>query len=380
MDFIRGISALLVLAGHLRAAMFVDFSELKNSTIIDKLFYFVTGLGHEAVMVFFVLSGFFVGGTIIKKKNSFQFLNYLIARLSRLWTVFIPALIFTFLIDQIIRFYFPQIIEGEHLLFLNSGPNDEYSTSIITFLSNVMFFQTIFTPVFGSNGPLWSLANEFWYYIFFPLLMICTGFIKRGKYIMFMCFMFLLFSFFIANSLLIGFIIWILGVGVFVVYSKNMISINKGFLIPSLILFLLSLIMSKFHFIGNNFSALNDVLIGICFSFLLISIREFEVSWGLNNYFNRFSIWLSEISFSLYIFHFPIVLLIYSIFYSKKQIILNPLSFIHFTFWFLLIVLISSGFWWLFERNTFIVRNFLSKFINLYTNSNSFKRKSKLKA
>jgi peptidoglycan/LPS O-acetylase OafA/YrhL len=39
-------------------------------------------------------------------------------------------------------------------------------------LSNAANMQTILTPTLGSNGPLWSLANEYWYYILFPLLLL----------------------------------------------------------------------------------------------------------------------------------------------------------------------------------------------------------------
>lgn len=61
-DLIRGCSALLVCLGHLRNTMFVDYSALIHPNIAIKVFYAVTSLGHQAVMVFFVLSGYFVGG------------------------------------------------------------------------------------------------------------------------------------------------------------------------------------------------------------------------------------------------------------------------------------------------------------------------------
>ena len=35
--------------------------------------------------------------------------------------------------------------------------------------SNIFFLQGIYTPTFGTDGALWSLANEFWYYLLFPL-------------------------------------------------------------------------------------------------------------------------------------------------------------------------------------------------------------------
>ena len=77
LDLIRGVSALLVMSGHLRAALFKDFAELgNNASSLEKGFYFITGLGHQAVMVFFVLSGFFVGGSVLKSKNNFNFKNF----------------------------------------------------------------------------------------------------------------------------------------------------------------------------------------------------------------------------------------------------------------------------------------------------------------
>jgi peptidoglycan/LPS O-acetylase OafA/YrhL len=37
-------------------------------------------------------------------------------------------------------------------------------------LGNLVFLQAILVPTWGSNGPLWSLAFEFWFYIWFPTL------------------------------------------------------------------------------------------------------------------------------------------------------------------------------------------------------------------
>ena len=65
LDLVRGLSALLVMLGHLRSFLFLDFGELHGAGVIAKLFYFCTGLGHQAVMVFFVLSGYFVGGSVL---------------------------------------------------------------------------------------------------------------------------------------------------------------------------------------------------------------------------------------------------------------------------------------------------------------------------
>ena len=99
LDLIRGIAALLVMIGHLRAAMFISNLELKNSeqlSYVGKIFYFLTSQGHNSVIIFFCLSGFLVGGSIIHNKSIFNFKTYIIKRLSRLWIPLFPVFILTF--------------------------------------------------------------------------------------------------------------------------------------------------------------------------------------------------------------------------------------------------------------------------------------------
>lgn len=68
LDMMRAVSAFLVLAGLLRSDMFQSYGELapQSSGIffwnISRFAYFSTGLGHQAVILFFALSGFLVGG------------------------------------------------------------------------------------------------------------------------------------------------------------------------------------------------------------------------------------------------------------------------------------------------------------------------------
>lgn len=52
LDVARGASALLVVAGHCRAAFFPPLSSIASPTLIELLFYAGTSLGALAVMVF----------------------------------------------------------------------------------------------------------------------------------------------------------------------------------------------------------------------------------------------------------------------------------------------------------------------------------------
>src|SRR5215467_4133776 len=103
LDMLRGIAAFLVLAGHVRSYVFQSYAELGQGDLLVKAFYFATGLGHQAVIIFFALSGFLVGGRALEDlmTNRFSWSRYFLRRLTRLWIVIIPAMLLTLLFDSI---------------------------------------------------------------------------------------------------------------------------------------------------------------------------------------------------------------------------------------------------------------------------------------
>src|SRR5688572_25521916 len=64
LDMLRAASAALVMIGHVRGLFFVPYADVTDKGWVKQALYFITGLGHEAVMVFFVLSGFFISANI----------------------------------------------------------------------------------------------------------------------------------------------------------------------------------------------------------------------------------------------------------------------------------------------------------------------------
>src|SRR3984893_19323634 len=97
LDFLRATAALLVLLGHTRNAYFHYTDVLAQPGLFLKLFYFITSLPGEAVVIFFVLSGFLIGGSLADslQRGSFDLVRYLIARFVRIYIVYVPALILT---------------------------------------------------------------------------------------------------------------------------------------------------------------------------------------------------------------------------------------------------------------------------------------------
>jgi len=126
LDLVRGLSALLVMFGRLRAFMFLHCGDLRSPGFLTTSFYFATGLGHQAVMVFFVLSGYFVGGSILKSLSGghFAWRAYATARLTLLWMVLVLALMLTRGIDYLGSHWRPGAYAGGlHRSYIYVGPN-----------------------------------------------------------------------------------------------------------------------------------------------------------------------------------------------------------------------------------------------------------------
>lgn len=180
-DAVRTIAALLVVMEHVRALMFQDWAGASH-TPVNAVFYFITGLGADAVVVFFVLSGFWVGGSVLRStsRNRFRWRDYLISRGARLWIALIPAVLLTVLLASIGLAFFPSTdVFGGHPGYHSLVDGDiEEDIKPLVVLGNLFFLQGIAVPVIGTNGPLWSLAYEFWYYVLFPALLVA---VTRGS-------------------------------------------------------------------------------------------------------------------------------------------------------------------------------------------------------
>jgi peptidoglycan/LPS O-acetylase OafA/YrhL len=173
-SLMRGLAALQVAAAHLRAEMFPGLRDIVSPPVYYQVLAFTTGFAHQAVVVFFVISGWLVGGSLLNKldranasagatgDDASPWLAYAIDRLTRLWTVLIPALCLMLLVGVLTQSVDPAR--------LDASTANEYSAT--AFIGNLVGLQTIVVENFGGNYALWSLANETWYYIQFPLLLI----------------------------------------------------------------------------------------------------------------------------------------------------------------------------------------------------------------
>lgn len=329
LDLIRGISAQLVVLGHL-------FS-----------FYNIFGLSHHdnrfliqnfGVIVFFILSGFLIGYSVDNKstKEAYTYRHFFIDRFSRIFIAYLPSLFVIGLIDFI-----------AYKFIGNYNYKDAFNVE--NFIGNMFMLQDfpiqnalgkvlkhpLHLTLFGSARPLWTVAVEWWIYLFF-------GFIYFKK-INYKNIIFLL-PLMIVPFFRIGFggnglsILWFIGLASFFVLKTNPLKENHFFLIALLITAsIVRLLFNNFEVFDLAFSVLVTMALFVYLSYLQNKPKP--------NYFftiiNNSSATLSAFSFSLYLLHYSIIELV-------RGLNLNINIYLQVAFLFILCNLIA----WLFARVT----------------------------
>lgn len=159
LDSCRGLAASIVVFHH----VFTRFSYLypgERRMKIHWLLNFISQLNVEAVLFFFILSGFSIRLSLRKglPVHKTPLNEYFYRRFKRILPLYLIALCFTFICGLAI-----------HQLF-----KPDYS--LRNLIGNLLFLQAPvsykgywFSP-YGENGPLWSLSFEMFYYLLFPVL------------------------------------------------------------------------------------------------------------------------------------------------------------------------------------------------------------------
>lgn len=155
LDCLRFFAAFAVLLGHLKQDGFaLDWMPLSH-------------LSHEAVMVFFLMSGYIITSSTLARPDA-GWREYAVARVSRIYSVALPAVLFSLLVSEAVGRWAPEVaaqiasyrpfrwadVAGS-LLFWNESWTSETQLSL--------------------NAPYWSLCYEVWYYLLFGLWCFVRG-------------------------------------------------------------------------------------------------------------------------------------------------------------------------------------------------------------
>lgn len=287
LNFVRWISASIVMLTHLRNHVFVSYELVQNqNSVVTKLFYFFTQFGDEAVMIFFVLSGFFIGGGILSKasKEKFFFKEYLIDRIARLYVVLIPALALTAIIGFFLTTY--SMIEIKAL-------------TLTDFIGNLFFLQTIYVSEYGNNSPLWSLSYEMFYYLLFPL----SFFVYKGIYRYWSILLIIFLTAIATKEILIYSSVWLLGVILWKL-QRRVIPISL-----SLIIFIGMLVIRRLDLFDFGSKYMEDILFSGSF-FLLANSFIFTERLTFLNKIEKVNEKFANFSYTLYLIHLPLILLL----------------------------------------------------------------------
>jgi peptidoglycan/LPS O-acetylase OafA/YrhL len=175
LDALRGLLAVYVALGHCRWLLWgghTAWLAAPHAAWEAAAVYALATLryGREAVMVFFVLSGFFIHFRSAEPHSAARFHagSFYRRRWHRLAPPYFFALAVTLVCDLIGRTWWPTLYvaqAGDPLLDATFG-RGEYSPSSV--VPAVLLLPSALGRDFGSNGPLWSLAFEAVYYAVYP--------------------------------------------------------------------------------------------------------------------------------------------------------------------------------------------------------------------
>lgn len=345
-DAMRFVAATLVVMEHARDLLFVTLRESGGASPAWQAFYFLTGFGSEAVIAFFVISGFWITAAVERRVAAPDFWRgYLIDRLSRLLIVMVPALAVGGVLDlaAIHLLQSPYALGTSGAVTLPGPVADKLSFGIL--LGNLAFLQDLVVPTFGSNGPLWSLANEFWYYLWFPSLLVALRSRRLGLGLL------TLGTALLPGGLVMGFGVWLMGSALFYLDRRVQQSAGVGRQgrAIGLIRLGLAMVLMTAVYTGSrlDWGGLgHSLVLGGAFALVL---------WGVLRLDPAFPAWLRPIatygakaSFSLYAAHFPFLLLVASVIPPAGRFVPDASRALIWT----AVVALTLGWGWLFSRAT----------------------------
>ena len=305
LDLMRGFAAVMVLGDHWRNFFFVDFGEVNLPQ--KKMFvlpYVLTTAGHQAVVIFFVLSGFFISGSVVRmlQSNSWTWRRYATHRLLRLWMVLVPGLFLCAAWDGL-----GVSLHTTHALYFGDAANHLMrdiadQRKVTYFVGNLFFLQGKSVPTFGSNGALWSLANEFWYYLLFPLALMAGWKGQGTTRRVLCCLLFFAICFWLRGDFLALFPIWLVGA---VVSVLPRIPLWAG-VRWAVVAFYVPLVLTMAVFRGFFDLLILDYLLTLATGVVLWVLLS-STSKAPNNLLVNAIRVLARGSFSLYILHMPIL-------------------------------------------------------------------------
>ncbi|PDT18756.1 acyltransferase [Rhizobium sp. J15] len=280
LDGLRGVAALLVVQAHI-------------GLVFPSTAQHLMTMGSEAVGLFFALSGFLMahlyGSRPVTRESV---LDFLVSRFARIYPVYLAAVLLVAMLSAIQGLNFVQPITG-----------------------GMDFMRHVF--LLGSSGVFWSIPPEIQFYLLFPVLWLCLA--RPDRY----------------GGLIAGFAVAVVVDGLLGLPGPGILLVSK------LPYFLFGALAGKMHSYWDRWtpSALTGiftlVLLAVFFTYRHVLANFSPEFWGLQSALAAAVIvalvarqapiashilaaapvrFLGAISFSLYLFHVPIMFLVHRAF------------------------------------------------------------------
>ena len=155
LDLLRVVAALWVMLSHFRVW----------GLAAPELAPLLPTAGHDAVIAFFVISGFVITHSQARKESSLG--TYAADRATRIYSVVVPILLGTWLFAWVGSLLAPTLFADTY----DIRKPWIYAPLHLLFLGEVWSLREV--PV--HNQPYWSLNYEVWYYVLFAILVFYRG-------------------------------------------------------------------------------------------------------------------------------------------------------------------------------------------------------------
>lgn len=293
LEAVRGFAAVYVVLHHLFAARFI---------IAGKNFSILFRFGQEAVILFFLLSGFVIQYAFSLSADK-SFKTFFSKRFLRIYIPLICVFIANYLLDA--------VQSGTFL------PIDLHSLAgTLLMLQDTSFLKPhVIADPFLGNTPLWSLSYEWWFYMLFfvvvtkihnrpSIIVYAIGILSAVTYIIYPNFI---------NNELMYLVIWWVGADMAKLYLQKRDISLRSLLIPLTALIVVILILAinvivHYHYVSSGVYPFLELR---HFVFALITVTA-AVMWkkfnwlGFNLTLGLFE-HIAPISFGIYISHWFLI-------------------------------------------------------------------------
>ncbi|MDB5477553.1 MAG: acyltransferase 3 [Alphaproteobacteria bacterium] len=269
---LRFILAVFVSATHL-------FNVAPNSLVVQ---YF-GGLGHAAVMGFFMISGYSIAASITTRPK-----GYLSRRFMRIYPAYLFAVVFCVLLMMAGPLVSP---DGQVI----------HQSSLKLIVQNLLMQQAIWSDALECNRPLWTLGVEWWCYMAAPMLVRFKGrnLALSGLLIFLSIFFYCRFQLGMRGpNDTVGYYFWNVlfwvstWVGGFAYYRARSYAALALMLAPSVIFYNIYLIFPY------------TVMLMIACAIIIMVSAKIEIK---NKKIREITEWLGDVSYPYYLLHYPLL-------------------------------------------------------------------------